>query len=648
VPFCNLELDASRKNSQRSEIELMKKSGVKMLSIRFAMGRNHFRRFMFVAQIALLSCVCFSQSTHELVADYLNETQEEWDTRMSWWREARFGMFIHWGVYAVPAGHYEGRSLGVCWLLNSTKMPLAEYEKFAQAFNPQKYDPEFWAQLARRAGMKYMVLTARHHDGFALWPSEASNWNIRDATPYGEDLIGPLAQAARNEGLRFGLYYSHAKNWYHPGGIKSIPMGSEDGWDERQKGTYLTYWDTYGIPQLEEILSYKPDILWWDQPVGMTEEIGIELVKRTQQVPGIIQNDRLIGGFGGHYSTHEQNIPPRAHEGDFEICMTMNSQWGYKKNLNDWKSTKELIQILCEVASIGGNLLLNVGPDAQGCIPNESVKRLEEIGAWMEVNSESIYGTTASPFHILPWGKATMKEKDNGFNIYLHVFNWPNDGELFVPGLRNNPQSITLLSTGEIVSARQATRDYPGLLIEVPRQGPDPYVSVIKLELGGKPDVVPNYLKQAQDGSLKLKLSFCERDGFASDHIKMADYNGIPHIESWKKEESKLVWRIHIEQPGTFDLRGVLSAESEDKAMLVRVDQSGENLMPITPTGDYEEFAEQDLGNITISTTGDHVIEIRAHNNKGEQSWTNGFKIRELILIPISNSRNLLSNQFNH
>ena len=269
------------------------------------------------------------------------ETREQRNARMQWWREARFGMFIHWGVYAVPAGTYKGKQIdGIGeWIMRQAEIPVTEYRAFARQFNPVKYDPEAWAALAAEAGMKYMVITSKHHDGFALFPSEVTDWDVADATPYGKDLIGPLAAAARRNGLKFGLYYSQAQDWTNPGGAKA---GLEDGqgWCEQHKGKFDDYLKTIAVPQTREILTrYKPDILWWDTPYLMTRERADLLRPLLNLQPGIIANNRLGGDYAGDTDTPEQHIPETGMPGrDWETCMTMNDTWGYKSYDNNWKN----------------------------------------------------------------------------------------------------------------------------------------------------------------------------------------------------------------------------------------------------------------------------------------------------------------------
>ena len=418
-----------------------------------------------------------------LGADSTNETKEARDARMGWWREAKFGMFIHWGVYAVPAGTYHDKQIGGIgeWIMRNAQIPVAEYRGFAKQFNPVKYNPDQWAALAKEAGMRYMVITSKHHDGFGLFDSKVTDWDVVDATPYGKDLIKPLAEAARKQGLKFGLYYSQAQDWTHPGGAKR-KFNDGEGWDPLHKGRFDDYLAKIAAPQVREILTaYQPDILWWDTPFMMNAERAAPLHALLALRPGIITNNRLGGGFKGDTETPEQHIPPTGFgDRDWETCMTMNGTWGYKSYDDNWKSTETLLHNLVDIVSEGGNYLLNVGPTAEGLIPEESVKRLQEVGRWMAVNGESIYGTQANPFPAMPaWGRVTRKPG----KLYLHVFQWPADGHLTVAAKFKDAKAHLLAKCGEAI---EVTSQADGVTLKLPAAAPDPIDSVIALEYSGE------------------------------------------------------------------------------------------------------------------------------------------------------------------
>jgi alpha-L-fucosidase len=409
----------------------------------------------------------------------VTETAAERDARMKWWREAKFGLFIHWGIYAVPAGKYGDNTGYGEWIMNSAKIPVATYQEFARQFNPVKYNAEQWVKTARDAGMKYVVITSKHHDGFALYPSAASKWSIADATPYRKDLLGPLVEAAHGQGLKIGFYYSQSQDWNNPGGAKS-GFKEGDGWDDAHKGSYDAYLKDVAVPQVKEILTRYPiDILWWDTPMFMTPERTAPLAALTKLRPGLITNNRLGGGFGGDTATPEQFVPVTGYPGDWETCMTLNNHWGYNAYDHNWKSSTDLIRKLADICAKGGNFLLNVGPTAEGEFPPACVERLQEVGKWLRVNGESIYGTSRGPFPYLSWGVATRK----GGTLYLHVFDWPKNGKLVVP-LANEAKSARLLSNSKSLSVQRAAGK---LVIDIPGTAPDAADSVIALDIEGEP-----------------------------------------------------------------------------------------------------------------------------------------------------------------
>jgi alpha-L-fucosidase len=427
---------------------------------------------------------------HEVVSPdpYAFETSEERDERMRWWREARFGLFIHWGVYAVPAGIHKGERIPRLgeWIMWQAEIPIDEYREYGKEFNPVKYDPEAWVTLAKDAGMRYIVITAKHHDGFALFETASSGWNVVEATPYGKDLLKPLAEACRKHGIKLGFYYSEGNDWYHPGGV----VRRKQLWDNGQAGDFDQYLDTVAAPQVRELLTNYGElaVLWWDGPgYVMNRERAGKLMGLLKLQPGIITNNRLGGGFRGDTDSPEQRIPATGIPGrDWETCMTMNDTWGYKSYDDNWKSPKAMVRMLIDIASKGGNYLLNVGPTADGEIPRPSVERLREIGRWMSSYSESIHATTASHFPHLPWGRSTTRLHEEGATLYLHLFDWPVDGELPLPGLRNEVTHVKLLGSGHAVAA---TRTKTGWTLALPESAPDPIASVIAVEIQGVPEV---------------------------------------------------------------------------------------------------------------------------------------------------------------
>jgi alpha-L-fucosidase len=411
--------------------------------------------------------------------------------RLQWWSEARFGMFIHWGLYAQDGCFWKGQDGKTEHMMRHLQIPVAEYEKIATEFNPVKFSAEEWVQVAKRAGMKYLVITTKHHDGFAMFQSPSHDYNIVKRTPWGRDPIRELAEACRKHGLKFGVYYSLGRDWHDPDvptSVKADGNRRSNTWDfpDEDAKDFTKYFERKVKPQVTELLTqYGPiAVMWFDTPErisrAQSEEL-VQLIRRLQ--PDCIVNAR-VGNRLGDYAVQEQKIPASGDPQPWETCLTLNRHWGYKKGDEQWKPTATLIHNLIDVASKGGNFLLNVGPTGEGIIPVPSVERLQEIGTWLEVNGAAIYGTTASPFANLGWGRCTVKSSGAETTLYLHVFDWPANGELLVPALTNEVVSATLLASRKTLAVRTTAA---GLSLALPGAAPDPVSTTIALTIKGQP-----------------------------------------------------------------------------------------------------------------------------------------------------------------
>ena len=437
------------------------------------------------------------------------ETPAQRDTRMAWWREARFGMFVHWGLYSGLAGTWDGKSVGKSggmeWIQQRVKADTDAYANAAlPKFQPKPGFAREWAKLAKEAGCRYLVFTTKHHEGFGLYASKFGDYNA--GVKLNRDLVKEIVEACRAEGLRVGFYhslidwhhdqydYTRAKGLPYPLAAKPSPNGTRD------HAKYIQYLHN----QVGELMSnYGPvDIVWWD--FSSKDFQGDEAWRATDLIrevrakqPQIIMNNRLFAAATvkpsdedksfmtdhGDFATPEQHIPATGMPGiDWETCMTLNTTWGYSEHDHAWKSAANLIRNLVDIASKGGNYLLNIGPKGDGSLSPETIKSFKVIGAWMKVNGESIYGTTASPFAKLDWGRATRK----GNVIYLHVFDWPKDGKLVLP-LKNNVKEARLLAGEEEL---ETSNDAVGLAINLPAIAPDPIASIIELTLKNEPVVL--------------------------------------------------------------------------------------------------------------------------------------------------------------
>ena len=422
-------------------------------------------------------------------------TQEE---RMAWWRQGRFGMFVHWGLYSVPAGTYKGRRVdGIGeWIMHRGQIPVEEYEKFAGGFNPIGFDADEWVRIAKKAGMTYIVITSKHHDGFCLWDSQVTDWDIMDATPFKRDILAELAKACKKHKVKLCFYHS-IMDWHHPDAQRPFYPNYND--TSRSNPNFDRYVDTYLKPQIAELLTnYGPiGVLWFDGEwiKDWTEPKGKDMYSYVRSLqPAIIINNRVGKGrkgmeglsksddYAGDFGTPEQQIPASGLPSvDWETCMTMNDTWGYKSYDDNWKSSEDLIRKLADIASKGGNFLLNVGPTPEGLIPRASVQRLRDMGEWMAVNSESIYGTMASPIGRPDWGRCTAK----GQKLYLHVFDWPTDGTLAVPLARADVKEVYLLADKK-KTIMPVVGGAEEITISLPDKAPDEIDSVIVVVMNAK------------------------------------------------------------------------------------------------------------------------------------------------------------------
>jgi alpha-L-fucosidase len=434
------------------------------------------------------------------------ESAAQKDARMAWFREARFGMFIHWGLYSIPAGTWDGKqipSIGE-WIMNNASIPVADYKALAGQFNPTGFSAHDIVALAKSAGMKYIVITAKHHDGFAMFDSKANAFNIVAATPFHRDPLRELADEARKQGIKLGFYYSQDQDWTAPG-ASAILRGNHDPvthhWDKAQDGDFDTYLHTKAIPQIKELLSNYgdfPAVVWFDTPTAnMKPERAAEIVALLNQHPNLIWNNRLGGGYKGDTETPEQYIPPQGFPGrDWESCMTMNDTWGFKSYDTNFKSTETLLRNLIDIASKGGNYLLNVGPDSHGVVPQAEQDRLREMGAWLAVNGEAIYGTQPTLFgpeagsfsatekdkkgqpKFIPawdWRSTTRADK-----VYIEIFTWPTGAF----HLANVPRKVTkaYLLADSARTPLKLTRTGDALDVQLPAKALDPIATVVVLE----------------------------------------------------------------------------------------------------------------------------------------------------------------------
>ena len=418
--------------------------------------------------------------------------------RMDWWRESRFGLFIHWGIYSVPAGEWNGTTNHAEWIRESAQIPLEQYEKFVSQFNPVKFNANDWVAMAKNAGMKYIVITSKHHDGFCLFDSKETDFDIM-STPFRRDVLKELSDACAKQGLTLCFYHS-IMDWHHP---DYLPRRKWET-DRPTAGADYEKYVSYMKSQLNELLSNygKIGVLWFDGEWEntWTHDRGKDLYNYLRKMrPDLIINNRVDKGrqgmegmtrdstYYGDFGTPEQEIPSKGLPGlDWESCMTMNDHWGYNKNDQNWKSSEDLVRKLIDIASKGGNFLLNIGPTSEGLFPEPSINRLKDIGSWTKVNGEAVYGTQASPFQNLKWGRCTQKTDRKKTILYMHIFDWPENGKLVVPGLTNKIVSTYALKDTE-KKRLPVEKTGSEVSVDVSNITQSDYATVIVLEIKGKP-----------------------------------------------------------------------------------------------------------------------------------------------------------------
>ncbi len=472
-----------------------------------------------------------------------------------WWSESRFGMFIHWGIYSLMA---KGE-----WVMYNQRIPVKEYEKLADQFNPINFDADAWVKLAKDAGMKYIVITAKHHDGFSMFKTKVDRYNIVDGTPYGKDVMDDLAKACKKYGIRLCFYYSHVREWRHPH-AQSLEKRTPDRygnygnfWDypDEAKKNLQIYLDEFDRPQLKELLTqYGPiGIIWFDTPSLIRPDQAqemIDVVKNLQ--PDCLVNSRVGENVVTDYNSLGDDEVPEFNNGvDFETPMTICRAWGYNNMPdNQYRSLNELLHQLIDIVSVGGNYLLNVGPDPTGVIPPEAQERLREIGGWMKMNGEAIHGAMSSPFPAKPtWGKITAKED----TLYLHVYTW--NESISLTGIKSKVKAIQLLAdparTVTWVQEPCGSLGYDRLTIHLPGDAPDPNVSVVKVQIESPMQLEARII---EDDSGSIQLSACLSEVHSSADKPQASINITGIVQRWMSTADWFSWEFLCEHSGEFNV----------------------------------------------------------------------------------------------
>ena len=564
-------------------------------------------------------------------------------------------MFVHWGVYSGLSGTWQGKKYGgyAEHIQRMARIPIPVYLRdVAGKFNPTAFDAEAWIRLAQEAGMGYFVITAKHHDGFAMFDSQVSEHTIVKATPFKRDPMKELREACRKHGLKFGFYYSHAFDWgeengpgndwdfANPGGDKLLH--GADWWKAYPEflPKARKYVDEKSIPQLLELIkNYDPDIIWFDTPHKLPPEENLRILAAVRKAkPSLVVNGRLVRGAGDYASTCDRpaEFPPA--EGDWEGVPTTNESYGYNENDRSHKAPAHFIRLLAKSAARGGNELMNIGPMGDGRIDPADVAILQGIGKWWAVNGESIRGTTRTPLPVQAWGESTRK----GNRLYLHVFSWPRDGKLVVGGLKAKPGKAWILA--ELGRSLPVSFSAPDCVITVPAAAPDAADSVVVLEFDSEPvgdgvrllsgSVAEDSLR-AFDGKLSGGLQF--GPGKKSD-----DW-----ATNWKSPQAAVTWPVRLTRKTTFEISVNYDAPGEDKkARSVEGDagkektggQKGAGGSYVVSIGEKElagtvrtgNQVTDNLGRVELAP-GSFVIKVTAKEITGEELM----RLRKVVLKPV-------------
>jgi alpha-L-fucosidase len=569
------------------------------------------------------------------------------DARLAWWRDARFGMFIHWGIYSLPAGEWEGKNTGgyAEHLMRKAKIPRATYLELAHHFDPLKFDADKWVQAAKYAGMRYLIVTAKHHDGFAMYNSQVSDYNIVKQTAWKHDPMVDLAAACKKYGIKFGFYYSHAFDWEHPdapgndwdyqnpGGDLNL-FGGRNWYDVHPEllPKAVNYVDKKAIPQIKELITkYHPDILWFDTPQKLPLSENIRILKAIRETdPNIVVNGRLVRGSGNLQMGDYKNTGDRPAEffpasGDWEAIPTTNESYGYSKFDKSHKPVGFFIRLLAKAASRGGNLLMNIGPMGNGEFAPEDTAILQGIGSWMSKNSASIYQTTKTPLPYQSWGVSTRKNN----LLYLHVFNWPQNGKLIIGGLKSDVNKAWLLADPDKKGLKLNRIDPLDIALTLPARMPDTSNAVIVMETSGqiKTDSlrllassrITNYLL-AFDARLKGK-------GFGFGDGKTSSY----YVEDWKNTDQSVNWDFRLIEPATYKVVLKYVADNADEGTYELSVGSFKVKDTIAAIAKGTQVKEHVLGTVTLKP-GTHSLTV----SPLEIKKAGLMKILEVQLVPVS------------
>lgn len=557
----------------------------------------------------------------------LRSTPEQLEKRMAWFDNARFGMFIHWGVYSTLGSTWNGKKYkGYAeHIQRMAKIPISVYrEKVAGAFNPTRYNPKEWVRLAKEAGMKYIVITSKHHDGFAMFDSKVSDYNVVKATPYKKDPLMQLKKECEKAGLKFGVYYSHAFDWgeenapgndwdyKNPGGDRLI-NGSK-WWENDSQLHFMEkahkYVSEKSIPQLLELINrFHPALIWFDTPHKLPESETVRIMAAVRKAdPNIIINGRCVIGEGDYGNTSDRPFefhPMKLKR--WEGLPTTNESYAYNENDSSYKPVSYFVRLIAKASARNGNILMNIGPKGDGEISEPDVKILQGIAKWWKVNGEaSIRGTHASPLEVQSWGESTQK----GNVVYLHVFDWPTDGKLMVGGVNGVARKAYLLANkNRFLPVKNINGD---LEIDVPRMCPDTIDAVIAMECKDCSEIVKRRL-------LSDAVSVNQLRAFDAQKTDSLDYGresrGNYNIINWSRPEDHISWNVSNLKQSTWHLTINYAAPEKEAGGSYAVTVGNHRIVKEVKLG---ADVTDDLGSISLPA-GDYKIVIEGEKFTGKE-----------------------------
>ncbi|WP_319589321.1 alpha-L-fucosidase [uncultured Draconibacterium sp.] len=578
------------------------------------------RLILFLFNILVILIPLLAQDPANMVPDKNREA------RMEWWRDARFGLFIHWGIYSIPAGEWKGQTSKkdyAEWTMHNFKIPFEEYSQLAKEFNPTKFNADEWAQLAADAGMGYFVLTTKHHDGFAMFDSDVSDYNVVDATPFKRDVFGELATAFRKKGMKAGAYYSQDLDWSQSQG--GALEGPYNLWDYPLEKPDYERFDQYmqnkSLPQVEELFTKYGEIgvVWFDIPRMVDAERGKifhDLVRKLQ--PNVVINGRICnpqGAYADYLVPGDNGYYTSTQTFDWECCATMNESWGYTKNKKVNKTAHDIILVLLKSVSSGGNLLLNVGPKPDGTIPEDQIQILKEIAEWMKDNKEAIHGTQGNPFQeFFDFGYCTVK----GTNIYLHVSEWEEGKTIIVPRLNNSVKKITVLGVPDRkLKWKQNDKD---VAIVLKGKAVHPSATVIKLNCTGEQLNIDSPKIKESNGEIALEVDYAKSHGSRMRTLRHSIQDGTAVADMCQGHPTeRLIWDFKVDKPGTFRVTAECLNLNTKKltTRTVYLEIVGEEEYSAIVSEEYVNDGLINLGEIEIKNPGTVSMKLRVEGGQG-------------------------------